>query len=397
MLGLLLSPVYILLNIYIARWLMRWMAACYPVLKRRGIQVPVLILYIFLASTILTSYLIPAGPVHRFLKITANYFLGTFAYILLAILIFDLLRLILKRTLRKRASRLNPRRLFAVTGGATILLIAGVSVYGILHMQDIRVRSHDLTVGKSCAVEELRVALVSDLHLGYTVGRKQMRQMVDKINAQRPDLVCLAGDIFDNEYEAIDRPEEIARILKGIDSRLGVFACEGNHDIREKTLAGFTFRGDAATRTDERFTAFLDKAGIRLLRDETVLLDNAIYLSGRKDPSKCRKTGETRLTPEELTASLDKTRPILVMDHQPRELQELADAGADVDLSGHTHNGQLFPGNWLVGAVWENPAGWLRVDRMISCVTSGVGVWGPGMRVGTDSEIMMLAIRFSAD
>ncbi len=396
MLAILLSPFYIILNVYIVRWLLRWMAACHPVMRHRAVQIPVLILYVFLASTVLTSYLVASGPLHRFLKITANYFLGTFVYILLAILVFDLLRLIFRHVRSKRVSLTNPRRVFAITGGCTIVVIIGISVYGIVHMRDIRVREYDLTVEKSCAVEDLRLVLVSDLHLGYTVGKDQMQQMVEKINREKPDLVCLAGDLFDNEYEAIDHPEETAQILKGLQSRYGVFACEGNHDIKEKTLAGFTFRGDASTHTDERFADFMDQAEIRLLRDETILLDNAFYLSGRKDPSNCRKTGETRMTPGELTASLDKTRPLLVMDHQPRDLQELADAGVDVDLSGHTHDGQLFPGNWLVNAIWENPAGLVRKGHMTSCVTSGVGVWGPGMRVGTDSEIMVLTIRFSA-
>ena len=90
----------------------------------------------------------------------------------------------------------------------------------------------------------------------------------------------------------------------------------------------------------------------------------------------------------------DHSKPIIVIDHQPKELQTLADAGADVDLSGHTHDGQIFPGNILTSLMWENSCGLLSVDSMTSVVTSGAGVWGPNMRVGTKSEIVQLRIHF---
>ena len=94
-------------------------------------------------------------------------------------------------------------------------------------------------------------------------------------------------------------------------------------------------------------------------------------------------------------AGLDAEKPVFVIDHQPRQLEELAAAGADLALSGHTHNGQMFPGNLLIRLAWKNPAGVLQVGDMTSCVTQGAGVWGPAMRVGTDSEVMLLHVRFA--
>lgn len=93
-------------------------------------------------------------------------------------------------------------------------------------------------------LDSLKIALVADLHLGYSVGTAQMRQMVDKINAQNPDLVVIAGDIFDNEYEALDDPQELASTLADLESTYGTYACYGNHDIQEPILAGFTFHQD---------------------------------------------------------------------------------------------------------------------------------------------------------
>ena len=395
MIALLLAPLYILINWYVVRWLLRWMGACHHLFRSKPAKITTVVLYILLASTVLTGFLIPFEPVHRVLRVVGNYFLGTFLYILLAILVLDLVRIILKRTRWMPKEPQQARRLFVGVGAGVIVLIASLSGFGAFHARQIQVESVDLTVEKACKLDSLKVVLVADLHLGYSVGAGQVEQMVDKINAQSPDLVCLAGDIFDNDFDAIDNPEGIAALLRGITSRYGVYACYGNHDIAETLLAGFTFGADGTPPEDPRFSAFLESAGIRLLADETVCIDGALYLCGRKDYSKSRKLGETRLSPAELTASLDPALPLFVLDHQPRELQELAAAGVDVDLSGHTHDGQLFPGNLLVGLLWDNPCGVRQIGGMASCVTSGVGMWGPAMRIGTDSEILVLNIEFT--
>ena len=105
----------------------------------------------------------------------------------------------------------------------------------------------------------------------------------------------------------------------------------------------------------------------------------------------------TGKTPEEITADMDLTKPVLVLDHEPKELQELADAGVDVDLGGHTHDGQMFPGNIVMKFLWENPCGYLKKDQMHSIVTSGAGLFGPNMRVGTKAEICVVDIRFEGE
>ena len=114
-------------------------------------------------------------------------------------------------------------------------------------------------------MKELNVVLIADLHLGYNIGCKQMEQMTEKINKQKPDLVVVAGDIFDNEYEALDDPEKLAEILRGIRSKYGVYACYGNHDIQEKILAGFTFGSKEKKESTPEMDEFLEKAEIMLL------------------------------------------------------------------------------------------------------------------------------------
>ena len=223
-----------------------------------------------------------------------------------------------------------------------------------------------------------------------------MQRMVKKINDQNADLVVFAGDIFDNEYNAIRNPEKLEKTLRGIKSTYGVYACWGNHDLNEEILAGFTFKhkdGDLSNIKDPRMKKFLEDSNIHILEDESVLINDQFYVIGRKDASLTEKIHETRKAPAQLTEKLDRDKPIIMIDHQPKELQELADAGVDLDLCGHTHNGQTFPGNFTIKLMWENPCGLLSKDNMTNITTSGAGVWGPAMRIGTDSEICSINIQ----
>ena len=141
---------------------------------------------------------------------------------------------------------------------------------------------------------------------------------------------------------------------------------------------------------------FLEKAGITLLRDESVLIDDAFYLYGRPDYERPGRGRTSRKTPEEITRDLNTNKPVIVIDHEPRELSELSDAGVDLDLCGHTHDGQIFPVNLITNLVWENSCGYLQKGSMHNIVTSGVGVFGPNMRVATKSEICMIDVRFQS-
>lgn len=196
--------------------------------------------------------------------------------------------------------------------------------------------------------------------MGYAIGYDHIEQMVEKINSCDPDIVIFAGDIFDNSIDGLDYPDRIAEILASIDSKYGVWASYGNHDINESILMGFTFNWGESPANDASMTDFLEKANINLLQDESVLIDDSFYLVGRRDAQKPGTEDGSRKSIEELTEGLDKTKPIFVIDHEPSELQETADAGADIDFSGHTHDGQLFPLNLTTSLMWENPCGIIK-------------------------------------
>ena len=395
MIAVFLSPVYILVNIYLIRWLFRWLKAVHPCLGKRRVKILVSVIYLFFASALLAGFLLPAGEAKRFFMHVGNYWLGVLAYVILTVAAADILRFFLKRCRWVNQEKLSSPRTFVLAGGFCILLITAVSLWGVVNARIIRTTEYEITVEKELqSIDEMKIVLAADLHMGYNIGCRHMERMVEKINREDPDLVVIAGDIFDNEYEALENPERLASILKGIQSRYGVYACYGNHDIQEKILAGFTFRSKGKKESDIRMDAFLEQAGITLLRDESVMIADEIVLYGRPDAKKPGRGITVRRTPGEITSGLDLSKPIFVIDHEPGELQELADAGADLDLCGHTHDGQMFPGNILTAMMWENACGYLKKDDMHSIVTSGVGVFGPNMRVGTIAEICSITVYF---
>ena len=394
MTAFLLAPFYILVNVYVVRWMIRWMGACSHIFQSAVFRAVFIIFYILIASSLLTGFLINKPEfLHRILKNTGNYFLGTFLYIILVIVVVDLVRLILKYVFHARF--LEFRSTFVITGFVCMALIILISVYGILHVGTIKVTPYEVTVNKKVKdMDSLKIVLLADTHFGYSINCRHAQKMVEKINAQDPDIVCIAGDIFDNDYDAISDPEGVCNALKSIKSRYGVYACWGNHDLDEPILAGFTFGGKKKDQADPRMEQLLRDANIHLLTDEAELIDDKFYVVGRNDSSRTHKLGGQRLSPAQLTKDLDLDKPVIFIDHQPKQLQETADAGADLELCGHTHDGQIFPGNLFIHLFWENSFGYLKKDKMHNIVTSGVGVWGPDMRVGTNCEICPITVHF---
>ena len=307
-----------------------------------------------------------------------------------------MIHIILKKSKKIDQEKLKSFKVFILSGILCAIGIVVLSIWGMINAGNVRTTRYETVIAKEAGdIKQMKVVMAADLHMGYNIGCDQIRRMVEKINAEDPDLVVFAGDIFDNEYDALEDPEELISILRGIKSRYGIYACYGNHDIKEKILAGFTFGGSRKKESDVRMDEFLEKAGITLLRDESVMIADSIYLYGRPDRHRPGRGIKIRKTPEEITADMDLSKPVFVIDHQPKELKELADAGVDLDLCGHTHDGQMFPGNLTIRLMWENACGYMKKGDMHNIVTSGVGIFGPNMRVGTISEICSVTVRFA--
>lgn len=395
MIALFLSPLYLIGNVYICCRALQWLSVCSDTTSRSGFRLFFIITYAFLALSIGLAFILPHSGFQRVLACIGTYWLGILLYIIIILGAVELIRLILHITHTVPFETLTDRKIFIVTGLICIAAIAFFCIWGIISAVHVRSTNYEITINKNGGkLDELNIALVADLHLGYTVGPRMIRQMVDKINAQNPDIILIAGDIFDNDYDAIGNPEELIRILSQLRSKYGTYAVYGNHDTDEKILAGFTFPSKEKKTSDPRMDDFLQQAGIRLINEETLLIDDSFYLVGRADEERPGRGVDIRKNLQEIMDSIDGSKPVIVMEHEPKFLQTLADAGIDLHLCGHTHDGQTFPANFLCKLVWENPAGYLKKDNMQSIVTSGVGLFGPNMRVSTKSEVVHIQVHF---
>lgn len=395
MIFLFLLPFYLGVSSYMMFRFFYWMKHCNHRFNWLRFKVPFAVVYLFMALSPVIAFLLPKSTVAIVIRRISTYWIGIMLYSLLYVVLFDLLRLIAKHTKLKNTLLFSRGSVISI-GSVVVACAVATCLYGIFNARNIKVNEYSVTVNKSCGSDKhLKAVLVADLHMGYAIGVDHITNMVKKINQQDADIVIIAGDIFDNSYDGMDDPEGIKAQLKSIKSKYGVYAVYGNHDIDEKILMGFTFDWGGKQLHNEKMTNFMKECNIKLINDESVLINDEFYLVGRRDTDKPGTEDGTRAEISELTKDLDKTKPIFVLSHEPDELQKTADAGADIDFSGHTHDGQLFPGNLTIGLFWENPCGMIKKDNMYSIVTSGVGVYGTFMRVGTDAEICSVDIDFA--
>ena len=308
-----------------------------------------------------------------------SYWMAALYYLFLIFMLCDLVR-ILNRAFDFLPSSLRgkfPLLIVAVMVAVIILL-----VYGTWNAQRPVVRSYEVTLDrKTSNIETLRIAAVSDIHLGWIVGIDRLQQMVDTVNQLEPDLVLLVGDIVDEGVD-LETEAKMPEVLRGLQPPLGTFAVLGNHEY---------ISGQAET-----VVGFIDQKVVRVLRDETVAIEDAFYLVGRDDRSRHRFDGQPRLPLDEVLADIDKARlPIILMDHEPSGLQEADSAGIDLQFSGHTHLGQLFPNNYITNLIYEQDWGYLHKDHMQLIVSSGYGTWGPPIRIGNRPEIVLVTVHLS--
>lgn len=227
----------------------------------------------------------------------------------------------------------------------------------------------------------LKIAVLSDTHLGEFAGPGYLRKLAEKTNAASPDIVLLPGDIIDGSDFFSDgrAARETAEIFKSFRARLGVWGVPGNHDY-------YTGVSDTAE--------FLSAAGVRLLRDEAVTLDGKFVLAGRNDRTSLFRGGG-RKSLEEILSSVPLTDdgskyPIVLMDHQPFDLHEAEECGVTLQVSGHTHRGQLWPINFIVSRIYECSYGEYKRGRTNYYISSGAGVWGPPVRTAGRPEIIIV-------
>lgn len=402
MIALYIAPVYVLMNIFFLVMFLRWLGNTIPPFKSWIVRVPLIVLYLAGTCSMGIAFLLPVGFLQKWLKYIGNVWIGMNVMILLIMVPIAIIRWIIMIDRRLKGVKFKEQRQkfrktirYKLLGLLIVAAVISSTVYGVFHAYDIQYNNYEVDINKDGGkVKSLNAVLIGDIHMGYNVGVQHVQQMVDKINALDPDIILIAGDIFDNEYEAMDDPEALIEILKTMEAKYGVYSVYGNHDIQEKILAGFTFDYNEHKEADQRMDDFVKACGWKHLRDEVTLVDNSFYIIGRADEERPGKGIEERASIEELLKETDMDKPLIVLDHEPKELKIEATQGVDLTLNGHVHDGQVFPGNILMKLMWDNSCGYKKFGYMHNIVTSGVGVWGPPTRIGTNTEICQIKVNF---
>ena len=292
-------------------------------------------------------------------------------YLLLSFLIVDLVRL------TNLAFHFAPAGMKTFRYVAFLISISSIAIamiYGNYKFNHPEIVNLDLNIDKAPQQKTLKIVALSDVHLGYSINKTNLQKYVKLINEQKPDIVLMAGDVVDNITQPLIE-QNMAEELRQIVAPLGVYAISGNHE----------YYGENPYIAEE----YLKSAGITFLRDSTILVNNSFYLVGRDD-----RTNHKRKEIAQLTSAIDHSKPVIMLDHQPYHLKEARENGVDLQISGHTHNGQFFPGNLFVKQMYELGYGYRKIENTHYYVSSGLGLWGPKYRIGTQSELVVINLKF---
>jgi len=266
-------------------------------------------------------------------------------------------------------------------GIITIAVVSLIVIAGHINALNTRVKEISLNIPKKVTGNhQMKIVVASDIHLGALIGENREEHLVSIITKQKPDLVLLCGDLVDGDVGAALR-KNLGRHFQEIRTPMGVYAIPGNHEY----IGGI-----------KKTLPYLESINIKLLRDKVLVLPNGVQLVGRDDrDNRTMSEGTGRKSLKELMTGLDKTFPIIVMNHQPFDLDEAVKEDVDLHLSGHTHHGQLWPFNYMTKAIFELSWGYLKKGNTNFYVSSGFGSWGPPVRLENTPEVVVFNLTFN--
>jgi uncharacterized protein len=350
----------------------------YRALNNTGYQLLYTITFIVLASTFVGGKFLENSFSNVFtdiLNIIGGFWLAFMLYGTLLWLAADIL-LLAQRPFRLISAETMPQAklwLFICITVFSFLLLLG----GFINAVSPRVSRYTITLDKHFNNNSFRIVAVSDIHLGSIIRKRSMRHLSVMIEKEKPDLVLLLGDVIDGSIGPVIRGDLLS-YLSLPELPLGVYAITGNHEY---------------IGNPEKTIPYIESKGIRVLKDEVIRLENGVQIAGRLDRSSYTGNSKRRQTLDTLLSEADITEPIIVLDHQPYELKELSKYGVDLQLSGHTHNGQMWPLSSITNAIFELSHGYKKFNSTHVIVSSGFGIWGPRVRIGTRPEILVIDVR----
>lgn len=322
----------------------------------------------------LVTLLVFNGNVGSIVGKIGSYWLS---YWFLSLVIFGITDVILKITGKITLLQSKTELVIWVSALAvTVVLFC----YGSWQAQQIKTVNYQLTIDKPTygKSQKIKAVLISDVHLGYVNDVKKLEKIVTKINQLQPDIIFIAGDLFDGNYQALQDAKGMEKQLSRLSSVHGTYMCWGNHD------AGETF---------EKMKALVEASNITILEDEMTVVDEELLVVGRKDSRPIGSQNGNRKSLQEQFEKVGNQLPKIILDHQPSNLEEYEQPN-ELILSGHTHKGQIFPFSLVTKAYFTVDYGYYRKNENSPqvVVSSGVGTWGPPMRIGTQSEIVQIDI-----
>lgn len=361
--------------VFIILMIILFLGANYYVFYRIWMMIPNNIIaktiFVVLAVGVLLSFFLSffgskilPMPVLSILYKTGTSWIFIFIYLLITFLVLDL----------SQVTHLLPVGQFMYHSWLGLGILAGTIALIMLggyinYVQKKRVPLEIVVDKQNTINDTLKIVAISDLHLGHGVGSKEFKRWVELINKEKPDLLLLAGDIIDNDCRPLYH-QHMAEIFHTINTKYGIYAVFGNHEYISNAPQSMKF---------------LQDAGIVILRDSAVLVNDLVYILGRDD-----KSNPERKSIEELTNNLDRSRSIIMLDHQPYHLENVEKNNIDLQISGHTHYGQIWPISWITNLMYEKSYGYLKKGNSHIYVTSGIGIWGGKFRIATNSEYVVI-------
>lgn len=295
--------------------------------------------------------------VNQILAYVVYYFMGTIVYSGLLYLVAFGGNLILKNRVDINLYKF------------VIPIVALLLIVGTYFKWSTVVKEYEIN-GEGRFKKPLNIVLISDIHLGYINGNSSMMKLVEIVNSLNPDIVLVAGDTIDMHLKPV-LEKNILENFKNIKSRYGVFINIGNHDIYGGGVKEFTNRLNGYEN-------------VTVLRDSKVLIDNSFYVASRDNYSK---------KPLREILKDSEGKPVLYMEHTPNSIDETVENKVFLQVSGHTHKGQFFPGRLFTKRIFKLDYGYRKFQATNVVVSSGYGTWGPPIRVGTQSEVVLIKVR----
>ena len=369
--------IYTSLNFYV--FIRGWQViSAYPILKSIYAILFIVIAYGYVLAKVLYKYLSPLAY-DIILGVGAIWF-AFLAYFILSLLLIDIVRLFNGWFHFLPSTIANNYECAKKVTAIVVIAVVGLIVFlGNLNKRNIEIRNLEITIPKGDSkLDSLNIVMASDIHLSPVDGEKLLSNIVDKINSLNPDIILLAGDIVDDKAKVLE-DRRIGESFRRLKSKYRVYSITGNHE--------FINGVDSSVRYAENF-------GIKFLRDSYILIDSSFYLIGREDVSMSQFTGKQRKILEEIVKDIPVNYPKILLDHTPFKLEQAEQNNIDLQLSGHTHHGQIWPANLITKMIYEISWGYKKKGNTHYYVSSGAGTWGPAVRTGSSSEIVNIKVRF---